>query len=90
MMAAERPPASYRIRILGHLDPVWSAWFGGLEIVQQADATTTLSGRVIDQAELFGVLGWLRDLGATLLAVEPLHHEPPSPGEDAGPPEPAP
>ena len=71
MMAADRAPASYRIRILGYLDPVWSAWFDGLDIVQEADATTTLTGRIIDQAELFGLLARLRDLGATLLSVEP-------------------
>ena len=72
MTAADRAPARYRIRILGHLDPAWSAWFDGLDIVQEADATTTLTGRIIDQAELFGLLARLRDLGATLLAVEPL------------------
>ena len=88
MMAADRAPASYRIRILGHLDPVWSAWFDGLDIVQEADATTTLTGRIIDQAELFGLLARLRDLGATLLSVEPVHHEPRSPADTAEPPRP--
>jgi hypothetical protein len=77
MTAADRAPASYRIRILGHLDPAWSAWFSGLEIVQEADATTTLTGRIIDQAELFGLLARLRDLGATLLSLEPANHDPP-------------
>jgi hypothetical protein len=75
MTAADRVPTRYRIRILGHLDPVWSAWFDGLDIVLQADATTTISGRVVDQAELFGLLARLRDLGATLLSVEPLLKE---------------
>jgi hypothetical protein len=88
MMAADRAPASYCIRILGHLDPTWSAWFGGLDIVQEADATTTLTGRIIDQAELFGLLARLRDLGATLLSVEPAHHEPRSPVDTAEPPQP--
>ena len=76
MMAADRAPTSYRIRILDHLDPVWSAWFDGLDIVLEPDATTTLSGRVVDQAELFGLLARLRDLGATLLSVEPLLNQP--------------
>jgi hypothetical protein len=71
-MAAEPAPASYRIRILGHLDPTWSAWFGGFDIVQETDATTTLTGRIIDQAALFGLIARLRDLGATLLSVEPV------------------
>jgi hypothetical protein len=70
MTASDRP--RYRIRIRGHLDPVWSAWFDGLAIAQQADGTTTLTGQVIDHSELFGLLARLRDLGATLLAVEPL------------------
>jgi hypothetical protein len=61
----------YRIRIRGHLDPAWSAWFDGLAISQQADGTTTLTGQVVDQAELFGLLARLRDLGATLVSLEP-------------------
>jgi hypothetical protein len=79
MMAANGAPAGYRIRILGHLDPAWSAWFSGLDIIQEADATTTLTGRIVDQAELFGLLARLRDLGATLLSVEPAHQDPPRP-----------
>ena len=75
MMAADGAPTSYRIRILSHLDPIWSAWFDGLHIVLEPDATTTLSGRILDQAELFGLLARLRDLGATLLSVEPMLHE---------------
>ena len=66
------PSEPYRIRIRGHLDPSWSAWFGDLEITQAADGTTTLTGPVVDQAALYGLLGRLRDLGATLLSVERL------------------
>jgi hypothetical protein len=72
MTASDRAPACYRIRISDHLDPLWSDWFDGLSITQQDDGTTTLSGRVVDQAALFGLLARLRDLGATLLAVEPM------------------
>ena len=71
MTAADRSPAGYRIRIRGHLDPLWSTWFDDLAIAQQADGTTTLTGQVADQAALFGLLARLRDLGATLLAIEP-------------------
>ena len=60
----------YRVRIRGHLDPSWSDWFDGLAIVQERDGSTTLSGPVADQEALYGVLARLRDLGATLLAVE--------------------
>jgi hypothetical protein len=68
----EVSPARYRIRIRDHLDPIWSAWFDGLSIAQHDDGTTTLTGRVVDQADLFGLLARLRNLGATLLAVEPM------------------
>ena len=71
MSAAGRSPAGYRIHIRGHLDPLWSGWFDGLAIAQQGDGTTTLTGQVVDQAALFGLLARLRDLGATLLAIEP-------------------
>ena len=66
------PPASYRIRIRGHLDPVWSAWLDSLTVTQADDGTTELAGPLTDQATLFGLLARLRDLGATLLLVERL------------------
>ena len=80
MTASDQPPARYRIRIRDHLDPLWSNWFDSLAISQQDDGTTTLTGQVIDQAELFGLLARLRDLGATLLAVEPVADDDPSAG----------
>jgi hypothetical protein len=77
MTAAERPPVCYRIRIRDHLDPAWSNWFDGLLIVLDADGTTTLSGPLVDQAALFGVLARLSELGATLLLVERIaDHDP--------------
>ena len=63
-------PAQYELRIEGHLDEHWSTWFGGLTVVHQDDGTTTLRGCVADQAELHGVLGKVRDLGATLISVQ--------------------
>jgi hypothetical protein len=78
MSPFDRSPARYRIRIRDHLDPLWSTWFDGMTIIQQDDSTTTLTGCVVDQAELFGLLARLRDLGAILLAVEPLLNEDPS------------
>jgi hypothetical protein len=62
----------YRIRIDDHLDPTWSAWFDGLTVTQHDDGTTALVGPLTDQAALYGLLGRLRDLGATLLSVERL------------------
>jgi hypothetical protein len=75
MSTAAQPPAPYRIRIRGHLDPAWSAWFDGLTLTQAVDGTTELAGPLVDQAALFGLLARLRDLGATLLLVERLTEE---------------
>jgi hypothetical protein len=66
----------YRIRILGHLEPAWSAWFDSLVVTNAENGTTELVGPLVDQAALFGVLARLRDLGATLLLVEHLKAEP--------------
>ena len=69
-------PARYRIRIRGHVDPAWSTWFDRLTVTQADDGTSELTGLLVDQAALFGLLARLRDLGATLLLVEHLTAEP--------------
>lgn len=69
----------YELRVEGHLDEHWSAWFGGLTLTREDDGTTTLRGPVTDQAELHGLLARIRDLGAPLLAVR--HQHSPDPGE---------
>jgi hypothetical protein len=79
MSAPAQPPARYRIRIRGHLDPAWSAWFDSLTVAQADDGTTELAGPLVDQAALFGLLARLRDRGATLLLVEHLTAEPRQP-----------
>jgi len=65
-------PVSYRIRVAGHLDPHWSAWFGDLELTRDADGATSLTGPVSDQAALHGHLAKIRDLGVTLMSVSAL------------------
>ena len=62
-------PPCCELRIQGHLDHHWSAWFGGLTITHHDDGTTTLRGIVTDQSELHGLLAKVRDLGITLVAV---------------------
>ena len=62
-------PAHYELRIYGHLDEHWSAWFCGLTLIREDDGNTTLRGPVIDQAELHGLLTKLRDLGITLISL---------------------
>jgi hypothetical protein len=56
----------YRIRVRGHLD---AAWFDGLTVTHEADGDTTLTGPVVDQAALYGLIGRARDLGLTLVSV---------------------
>jgi hypothetical protein len=70
MATPDGPSTTYLIRIRGHLDPGWSAWLEGLTVTQDDDGTTWLTGQIVDQAALYGLLSRLRDLGATLLAVE--------------------
>ena len=62
----------YQIRIQGHLDAGWALWFDGLTISHESDGSSVLSGQIADQAALHGVLGKIRDLGLTLIAVHPL------------------
>ncbi len=62
-------PGTYQIRIKGHLSPQWADWFDGLTITLQDDAETLLTGPVVDQAALHGLLKKLRDLGIPLLSV---------------------
>ena len=67
-------PATYRITIQGHLDSSWSDDFGGMAVNNQVSKDgswqTVLSGRLVDQAALFGVLDGLYGLGFPLVAVE--------------------
>ncbi len=60
----------YRIEIKGHLDNSWSEWFDGLTIANEANGTTALTGVVVDQAALHGLIARVRDLGLPLLLVE--------------------
>jgi hypothetical protein len=59
----------YEIRLQGHLDSRWAAWFDGLSLVQQSDGITVLRGPVIDQAALHGLLQRVRDTGLPLISV---------------------
>lgn len=68
-------PLVYHIRIQGHLGPQWSGRFGELNITLEEDGTTLLTGRVLDQAALHGVLKKIRDLGIVLLSVNSIHLE---------------
>jgi hypothetical protein len=61
--------ASYEIRVKGHLDPSWSEWLGELVITPLADGVTVLTGLIIDQAALHGILDKLYAMNLTILSV---------------------
>jgi hypothetical protein len=65
-------PHHYRIRVKGHLGPGWSEWFAGMTLTQTEAGETLLSGPVVDQAALHGLLARIRDLNLALVAVERL------------------
>ncbi len=69
MADIRQTPAIYQIRLQGHLDARWSAWFEGLTILQTDGGETLLTGPLPDQAALFGLLKKVRDLGLPLVGV---------------------
>ena len=70
-------PRIYQIRVNGHLGREWGDWFEGLTVTPEADGHTLLTGPVVDQAALHGLLRKVRDLGLPLLWVVCLE-----PGQD--------
>ena len=68
----------YEIRFKGHLDDRWTEWFEGLTITLEADGDTLLTGPVVDQAALHGLLKKVRDLGLPLVSVSPVEPGPPT------------
>ena len=62
-------PIVYQIRIEGHLGREWADWFEGLAITLEDNGETLLTGPVIDQAALHGLLKKVRDVGMPLLSV---------------------
>lgn len=63
------PPGHYEIRLRGSLPQHWSGWFGGMTITYDGEGNTLLSGPIVDQAALHGLLDKARDLGLALLEV---------------------
>ncbi len=59
----------YEVRISGHLDHLWAGWFEGFAITLEESGSTLLSGQVVDQAALYGLLRKVRDCGLSLVSV---------------------
>jgi hypothetical protein len=75
-------PMVYEIRLKGHLGHLWADWFEGLTITQEKDGNTLLTGPVIDQAALHGLLKKVRDLGMPLISVNGIESGPMDASED--------
>lgn len=73
-MAEEANPI-YQIRLKGQLGDQWAEWFDGLTITADAEGNTLLTGPVVDDAALYGLLKRVRDLGMSLVSVNPLDAE---------------
>ena len=66
----------YEIRLKGHLNHQWAGWFEGMTITLEEGGTTLLTGPVIDQSALHGLLKKVRDLGMPLVSVSPIEPGP--------------
>jgi hypothetical protein len=75
----------YEIRLAGHLEDRWAAWFDGLRLRRERDGTTILQGLIADQAALHGLLQKVRDAGLPLVSVVRVEPDPPeAPASDLG------
>lgn len=76
-------PTIYQIRVQGHLGRQWSDRFEELKITLEDDGTTLLTGPVVDQSALYGILRRIRDLGINLLSVNYVDSSPPTRYEES-------
>ena len=66
----------YEIRLKGHLDSRWAAWFDGMDLIHDSDGMTVIHGPVADQSALHGLLQKVRDTGLPLVSVTPVEPKP--------------
>ena len=75
-LSSMRTNGWYEIRLKGHLDSRWAAWFDGLTLTNESDGTTVICGPVVDQSALYGLLLKLRDTGLPLVSVAKVEPDP--------------
>ena len=71
-LLAPDQPSVFQIRIRGHLGHQWTDWFDGMAITLEDDGDTLLTGPVADQAALHGLIKKVRDMGISLVSVNPV------------------
>ena len=64
-----------KITVMRRIDFNWSEWFEGMTIRHTDQDETILSGTVVDQAALYGLLTKLRNLGLPLVSVDSIQVE---------------
>lgn len=74
VLSDKNSQTGYRIVVKGHLNAEWSEWFEGLKLDHEA-GQTILSGKIVDQAALFGILCKIRDLNLQLISVNQINPE---------------
>jgi hypothetical protein len=82
-----RGSGRYEIRLDGHLDDRWAAWFDGLSLTHESDGTTVIHGSIVDQAALHGLLQKVRDLGLPLVSVRHADSDQPDQPDQADQPD---
>lgn len=70
-----KQPKLYKITVKGHLDDSWDDWLNGFFIIHESEGTTVLSGPILDQTALHGVLEKIRALNLTLISVQQVDHD---------------
>ncbi len=71
----ENQPAKYILRVKNHLDTHWERWFDGLTIAHADNAVTILSGEVVDQSALLGLLEKIHNLNLTIISIQQVDSE---------------
>ena len=70
-----RKESVYQIKIRGHLDSQWSDWFNGLSVTTDQEGNTLITGPVVDDSALHGLLKRIRDLGMPLISCNQIQSE---------------